>query len=218
MECDRVQAMGSVIPEIDGQLHDWIGRQRLFFVGTAPSGDGGRVNISPKGSMDTFVVLGPLEVAYVDLFGSGIETVAHLKQNGRIVLMLCEFEGPPKIIRLHGHGEVIEQGESGFSDLLARFDMDGKWRDSVRSIVRVDIERIADSCGFVVPRMSYAGERDQLVKFTDRAIRRGGPDAIREYCDVNNRESIDGLTALEPLAGAVSEDQRAAHAHQGRKL
>jgi hypothetical protein len=207
--------MGTVFEAIDDGLREWIGAQRLFFVATAPSGEDGFVNVSPKGAMDTFGVLGPHEVAYVDLFGSGIETVAHLKENGRIVLMFCAFEGPPRVLRLHGRGEVVEQGDERFAELRAAFDLPPEYETSMRSIVRVDVVRIADSCGFVVPKMAYEGERGQLFKTARAWIRQNGPDAIRDYCDVNNRESIDGLAGLEPLGSSATPK---AHSHEGRKL
>lgn len=209
--------MGTVYPEIDERLREWIGEQSLFFVGTAPSGSDGHVNISPKGTQGTFAVLGPREVAYVDLFGSGIETVAHLKDNGRIVIMFCAFTGPPKIIRLHGNGEVVEQSSPVFSTLRERFAVADEASVAVRSIVRVDVSRVADSCGFAVPLMSYEGDRDQLIRYARSHTRKHGPDAIRDYCDVNNDASIDGLPGLVPFDSPGSGERRA-HDHRGRKL
>jgi Pyridoxamine 5'-phosphate oxidase len=210
--------MGTVLPEIDAKVSDWIDKQHLFFVSTAPSGDDGHVNLSPKGARESFAVLGPHEVAYVDLYGSGVETIAHLKQNGRIVLMFCAFEGPPKIIRLHGQGDVVEQADPRFEGLFANFTLPDEVLPTVRSIIRVDVTRVADSCGFVVPEMEYVRDRKQLYKGAAVVIRKYGPDAIRDYCDVNNRESIDGLDALTPFAEDVTEEQRQAFAHEGRKL
>ena len=92
---------------IDDKLAAWIGRQQMFFVGTAPSGDGGHVNVSPKGPIESLRILDPHAVAYQDVIGSGAETIAHLRDNGRIVVMLCAFEGPPRILRLHGRGTVL---------------------------------------------------------------------------------------------------------------
>jgi hypothetical protein len=209
--------MGSVLPEIDDRVREWIGRQHMFFVATAPSGDDGHVNLSPKGVGDTFAVLGPHAVAYVDLYGSGIETVAHLKENGRMVIMFCAFEGPPKIIRLHGRGRVVEQADPEFEELFANFTLAEEILPTVRSIIHVDVNRISDSCGFVVPEMTYVRGRKPLLQGAS-TIRRQGPDAIREYCDVNNAESIDGIPALAPFGEPVSEEQRARYAHEGRKL
>jgi hypothetical protein len=210
--------MGTVFPEIDDRLREWIARQPMFFVATAPSGDDGHLNLSPKGGKGTLAVLGPRELAYVDLFGSGIETVAHLKQNGRIVLMLCAFDGPPMIVRLHGRGEVVEMADPRFTGLLARFDLPAEARTSIRSVVRVDITRIADSCGFVVPLMDYRDDRRQLYRTADTWLRQDGPDAIRDYCDVNNPHSIDGLPGLSPFGEKVTDEQRTRHAHEGHKL
>lgn len=210
--------MGTVFPELDAQLQKWIAKQPMFFVATAPSGDEGHLNLSPKGGQGTLAVLGPHELAYVDLFGSGIETVAHLKQNGRIILMWCAFQGPPMVIRVHGRGEVIEMADPRFAELLTRFDLPTEAHSSVRGMIRVDITRIADSCGFVVPKMDYREERRALYKTADAWLRQDGPDAIRAYCDVNNLESIDGLTGLSPFGVEVTEEQRTRFTHDGNKL
>jgi pyridoxamine 5'-phosphate oxidase-like protein len=210
--------MGSVLADIDDRLAAWMVGQPLFFVATAPAELDGHVNLSPKGGRGTFAVLGPHEVAYVDLYGSGVETVAHLKENGRIVIMLCAFEGPPKIVRLHGHGEVVEQADTRWGALFARFTLADEVLPTVRSIVRVQVSRISDSCGFVVPEMAYVRDRQQLFNGAASSIRRHGPDAIRDYCDVNNAQSIDGLPALSPHGGRVSDEQRRTFAHEGRKL
>lgn len=210
--------MGTVFPELDDRLRKWIARQPLFFVATAPSGDDGHLNLSPKGGQGTLAVLGPRELAYVDLFGSGIETVAHLKQNGRIVLMWCAFTGPPMVVRVHGRGEVVEMADPRFAELLARFDLPAEARSSVRGMIRVDVTRIADSCGFVVPKMEYREERQALYRTADAWLRQDGPDAIQAYCDVNNLESIDGIPGLSPFGVEVTDEQRARFTHDGNKL
>ncbi|GLI01799.1 pyridoxamine 5'-phosphate oxidase family protein [Phytohabitans aurantiacus] len=210
--------MGSVLPEIDDRLREWLLRQPMYFVATAPSGDGGHVNVSPKGGRGTFAVLGPRELAYVDLFGSGIETVSHLKQNGRVTVMFCSFEGPPQIIRVHGRGEVVEMADPRFDDLLARFDLPDEARPTVRSVIRVEATRISDSCGFGVPLMAYQEDRRQLYRTAEAWLDQRGPDAIRDYCDVNNGESIDGLPGLTPFGSALTPEDRARTTHEGRKL
>src|SRR5437762_4953537 len=140
--------MGAVLEEISADLAQWITAQPMFFVATAPNGADGHVNLSPKG-LAGLAILGPRRVAYLDLTGSGVETIAHLRENGRIVIMCCAFTGPPKIVRLHGTGRVIRPGEPGFADLRGQF---AKERDhGLRSIVVVELDRIADSCGFSVP-------------------------------------------------------------------
>ena len=197
--------MAKVFDAIDQRLRRWIERQPMFFVGTAPSGEGGHVNISPKGGRGLFAVTGPRAFGYVDLMGSGIETVAHLRQNGRIVVMFCAFEGPPKIVRLHGRGTVTQQDESGFEERLAAFPCSDEQHLAVRSIITVEVSRISDSCGFVVPQMAYEGERDQLYRFADNRVRKEGPDAIRAYVTANNAESLDGLTGLDPLVEDLAD-------------
>ncbi len=178
--------MGQLHPEIDAALAEWLRRQRVFFVATAPLAGDGHVNLSPRG-LDSFRVLGPREVAWVDLTGSGIETIAHLHENGRIALLFCAFEGPPKIVRLHGRGHVLEPSDPRFAELRGDFpELLG-----VRALVRVELTRISDSCGFGVPRMAFEAERTQLRDWAERK----GPAGLREYRAQHNR-SVDGLPGL----------------------
>jgi hypothetical protein len=204
--------MAKLFDAIDDKLRAFIESQPMFFVGTAPSGDEGHINVSPKGGSNLFHVTGPHGFAYVDLMGSGIETVAHLRENGRIVLMFCSFSGPPKILRLHGRGTPVQQGDERFATALAAFDITDEQRRAVRSVVEVEVERVSDSCGFVVPQMAYEGERDQLYRYADNRLRKEGPDAVRAYVSANNAESIDGLAGLDPLVDG------AAPVSAGRKL
>ena len=205
--------MAKVFDEITDRLRAFIEAQPMFFVGTAPSGADGHINVSPKGGSNLFRVTGPLGFAYVDLMGSGIETIAHLRENGRIVLMFCSFQGAPKILRLHGHGVPVQQGDPGFATALAEFDITDEQRRAVRSVVEVSVTRVADSCGFVVPRMSYEGERDQLYRYADNRLRKEGPDAVRAYVSSKNASSIDGLCGLDSLV-----DGAAPAVSSGRKL
>jgi hypothetical protein len=179
--------MGKIYPEIEARIARFILNQHVFFVATAPLGREGRINLSPKG-LDTFSILGPHSVAYLDLVGSGVETVAHLRENGRVVLMFCAFEGPPNIVRLHGRGEAIEPGDDEWEELIAKFPA----RPGARSVVRVVVDRISDSCGYGVPLHRYEGERDALDKWAEK---RGG-EGLRSYRNEYNRESIDGLPGL----------------------
>lgn len=210
--------MGTVRSGIDDRLAAWIAAQPMFFVATAPLAAEGHPNLSPKGGAGTLQVLGPHQVAYVDFFGSGIETIAHLKENGRIVVMLCSFTGPPQVVRLHGRGEVVEAHDAAFGPLVSRFDLDEAAVPCVRAAVRIDVRRISDSCGFTVPEMDYVRDRRQLYTFAEGRIRKAGPNAVRDYCDVNNRHSIDGLPGLTPLGSEPTDAQRSMHAHEGRKL
>jgi Pyridoxamine 5'-phosphate oxidase len=194
--------MAKLFEEIDDKLQAFIEAQPMFFVGTAPSGSDGHINLSPKGGSNLFRVTGPHGFAYVDLMGSGIETIAHLRENGRIVIMFCAFDGPPKIVRLHGSGRPVQQGDEDFDDLLATFGLSDEQLPAVRSVITVEVSRVADSCGFVVPRMDYVAERDQLYRFAENRIRKLGEDAVREYVSANNAESIDGLTGLDPLVAS----------------
>ena len=183
---------------IDERLERWIAAQTMFFVGTAPLDPDGHVNVSPKGPIGALRVLGPSRVAYLDLVGSGAETVAHLRENGRIVIMLCAFDGPPRIVRLHGRGSVVQAGDPGFDELLSSldFDVDGV-PEARRSIVLVELDRIADSCGYGVPVMRYEGRREHLDLWAAKKLRVGGPDALLDYQREMNELSIDGLPAVE---------------------
>ena len=192
--------MGKVFDEIDEKLAAWIGRQRMFFVGPAPSGSGGHVNVSPKGPIESLRILGPHEVAYQDVIGSGAETIAHLRDNGRIVVMLCAFEGPPRILRLHGRGEVVQLGDPAFDEALAAFDVDAAAAEErgARAVVRVEVTRIADSCGYGVPQMRVEAQRTQAAAWRARQRAKHGPDALRAYAAERNSRSIDGLPAVDP--------------------
>ena len=181
--------MGKQFSSIDEQLSAFIEAQHVFFVATAPSGSSGHVNCSPKG-LDSLRVLDERRVAYVDFVGSGVETIAHVRENGRIVLMFCAFEGPPKIVRLHGRGTVHEPGHDGFSSLVARFEHHLDL--AVRAVVEVEVTRIADSCGYAVPLYDYQGPRHQLPKWT----RKKGAEGIEDYKRNKNSVSIDGLPGL----------------------
>ncbi|MGI9529105.1 MAG: pyridoxamine 5'-phosphate oxidase family protein [Acidimicrobiia bacterium] len=179
--------MGRVLDHIDDATISWIDAQRMFFVGSAPS-TGGRVNLSPKG-LDSFRVVGPSEVAYLDLTGSGAETIAHLRDNGRITFMFCAFDGPPRIVRLYGTGFVHLPDSDRFSELSPLFPE----RRGVRSIITATIERVQDSCGYSVPTMEFTGERTRLDSWVDN---RSDAD-IEAYWIEKNTTSIDGLPALD---------------------
>lgn len=179
--------MGKEYDEIDDHLAAWIGRQHMFFVATAPLDAGGHVNCSPKG-LDTLRVLGPRQLAYADLGGSGIETVAHIRENERITIMLCAFEGPPKIFRFYGRGRAVEPGDRAFDGLVARFPE----QPTVRNVVLVEVERIMDSCGYGVPEYEFRRHRDSLINWVNS---KSEEDIVRYRRD-NNAESLDGLPGL----------------------
>jgi Pyridoxamine 5'-phosphate oxidase len=188
---------------IDDHLARWISAQRMFFVGSAPLAADGHVNLSPKGPIETLSVLDPLTVAYLDMIGSGAETIAHLRENGRIVVMFCAFEGPPRIVRLHGRGEVVPAGATGFDELLHRCGFaEPDVPQARRGIVLVSVERVADSCGYGVPLMSYEGERPHSAAWAAKKLRVGGVEALLDYQREKNSASIDGLPALDGAFGA----------------
>jgi Pyridoxamine 5'-phosphate oxidase len=179
--------MGKLYDAIDEKLAAFIGKQKMFFVATAPLSGEGHVNVSPKG-YDAFRILGPKRVAYADLGGSGIETVAHARENGRITIMFCAFEGPAMILRLYGKATVMQFDEPGFDNELARFP----GFERARNIVFIDVDRVADSCGWGVPFYDFKSERDQLK----RAIDHLPHDQLNEKRYTGNAQSIDGLTGL----------------------
>ena len=179
--------MGKIYQELTPKLIEFISEQKLFFVGTAPLSEDGHVNISPKG-MDSLRVLNNKTVAYLDVTGSGVETISHIKENGRLVFMFCAFDGKPLILRLHGLGTVLEASDEEFQSLRDQFnDLPG-----VRSIIKLDITRIADSCGWNVPLYTYEGTRDYYQNFADKL----GDKGIREGQLASNMRSIDGLPGL----------------------
>jgi hypothetical protein len=179
--------MGRVLSEINDEIRRFIEAQPVFFVATAPLDANGHVNLSPKG-LDTFRVLGPRMVAYLDFFGSGVETIAHLRENGRIVIMFCAFQNPPKILRLRGIGRVIEAHEAEFSALAAHFPA----HESPRSVIVVELTHISDSCGYGVPLMKLEGERPHLPAWA----RKRGAEGLKIYRQEKNRRSIDGLPGI----------------------
>ena len=180
--------MGKVYTVINQQLRDFIQRQEMFFVATAPLASDGLLNLSPQGH-DSFRILDETTVMYADLTGSGVETIAHLKQNGRIVVMFCGFEGAPKIVRLHGRGDVIEQDHAEYSTLSSEFGQLGP----LRSVIRIDCQRISDSCGFGVPVYEYQSPRTQLLDWNAKK----GFEGVREYQREMNGRSLDGLVGLD---------------------
>ena len=182
--------MAKTYPEIDLQLEAFIKAQPVFFAATAPLDPNGHVNASPKG-LDTFRILGPQTVAYLDIFGSGVETIAHLRENQRIVLMFCAFQGPPKVLRLHGHGRVVEPHEPEFAILQPHFPV----YEGERAIIVVDVTRISDSCGYGVPLLQYERNRAELPEW----CRKRGQEGLKIYRKEKNRQSIDRLPGVSDV-------------------
>jgi hypothetical protein len=159
----------------------------VFFVATAPGALEGYVNVSPKGG-DSFRVLGPLEVVYQDFTGSGAETAAHARENGRIVVMFCAFEGPPKIVRIHGRASLITVEDPRYAEFLTLFPAN----PGTRAFVHIQVDRVSDSCGYSVPLYQFQSQRETL----DRWASAKTPEALKAYRADKNRQSIDGLPAL----------------------
>jgi hypothetical protein len=179
--------VGKEFETIDEKMQRWVKRQHMFFVATAPLAGEGMVNLSPKGH-DSLRILGPNKVAYLDLPGSGIETLAHVKENGRIAIMLCAFDGPPRIVRFHGRGQVVETEHAEFEDLYALFpDF-----PVVRSIIVVDVARISDSCGYGVPVMDFKDDRRAYYNYVEKH----GAESIQVGMREENKTSLDGLPGL----------------------
>jgi pyridoxamine 5'-phosphate oxidase-like protein len=192
--------VGKLYAELDDRLRKFIARQPVFFVATAPDlgadGSAGHVNVSPKGYRDTFAVLGPRTVAYLDLTGSGAETIAHVRQNGRITIMFCSFSHETKVVRLYGTGKVVLPGSERWEELASNFPRTANPAAELtneRAIIVVALERIADSCGYAVPEMSLTGERAVL----DRWARAKTTNELADYRAEKNSVSIDGLPALD---------------------
>jgi hypothetical protein len=180
--------MGKEFQEIDEHIQRWIEKQHMFFVSTAPLAGDGLVNCSPKG-LDGLRVLGRHQIAYADAGGSGIETVAHLKENGRIVVMLCAFDGPPKIFRFYGTGRAVEPHDAEFASLVPLFP----GMPAIRNIIVVDVDRIRDACGYGVPLYEFKGERESLGNF----VAGKSEDEMLAYRKEKNAVSLDGMPGLD---------------------
>ncbi len=173
-----------------------IEAQEMFFVATAPLAGDGHVNVSPKGLQGTFAILDDATVAYLDCWGSGIETTAHLRENGRLCILFCSFGEKPKSLRLHGRGEVIEPDHADFAALETHFpDLPG-----TRAIIRLHITRVATSCGFGVPRYSFEGHRGDLPHYAEA----WGEQRVASFTKEHNAESIDGLPGTAYWANGVA--------------
>lgn len=181
--------MSKVHERINDRLRTFIERQHVFFVATAPSSPDGRVNVSPKGVGGTFIVVDDHTVAYLDLTASGAETIAHLRDNGRITVMFCSFDATPNVVRLHGRGRFVTLYDDDFSAWLPRFSE----TRGARAVVVVNVERVSDSCGFGIPQLEYVGERDLLPPHMERK----GAAGRLAYRRQKNETSIDGLPAFD---------------------
>ena len=180
--------MGKLYDQITPEIAEWVKQQHLFFVATAPLAGDGHINCSPKG-LDSLRILAPRRVAYLDLTGSGAETIAHLRENGRIVFMFCAFDGAPKIVRFHGRGEVVIPTSAGWSELQGLFpDYPGP-----RAIIVAEITRVSDSCGFGVPKFEFSEDRDAMQRWAETK----GPEGLTQYRKQKNTRSLDDLPALD---------------------
>ncbi|MFI9219183.1 pyridoxamine 5'-phosphate oxidase family protein [Streptomyces werraensis] len=186
--------MGKTYERIDGRLRTFIEEQPVFFTATAPLSADGTVNLSPKGLKGSFAVLDDLTVAYLDFAGSNAETVAHLRENGRITLMWCAFQGPPNIVRVHGRGEPVFRDDPRFKELLAHFPGIDPWSHGLRAVVVVRADLIRDTCGYAVPYMAYEGERD----LHERRFARQDDASLDAYFTKKEHvaTSLDGLPGL----------------------
>ncbi|MFD9005094.1 pyridoxamine 5'-phosphate oxidase family protein [Streptomyces sp. NPDC059582] len=186
--------MGKTYERIEGRLRTFIEEQPLFFTATAPLSGDGTVNLSPKGLRGSLVVLDEHSVAYLDFAGSNAETIAHLRENGRITLMWCAFQGPPNIVRVHGHGEPVFRDDPRFNELLAHFPDIDPTPHGLRAIIVVRAELVRDTCGYAVPLMTYDEDRDLHA----RRFAREDDDSLNDYFQKKDHvaTSLDGLPGL----------------------
>jgi hypothetical protein len=176
--------MGKFYESIQPAHQEFIEKQHLFFVSTAPLDAGGRINLSPKG-LDTFKVLSDKKVAYMDFIGSGNETSAHTLENGRITFMFCAFQGPPNILRLYGKGFSVLPDTELWPQYAANFEL----YPSTRQIIVADIDLVGTSCGYGVPLYEYSGERKILFDWAEKK----GEVGLSNYIQEKNLKSLDGL-------------------------
>jgi hypothetical protein len=196
--------MGKSYERLDARLRSFIEEQKMFFTATAPLSADGKVNVSPKGLVDgSFVIVDDLTLAYLDLGGSGAETIAHLRENGRITLMWCAFTGQPNIVRVHGHGEPVFRDDPRWDDLITHFGDDFRKRTDCRAIIVITAERISDSCGFSVPHFDFVEDRTLHTQRFSRET----DDTFNDYCEAKPyvATSLDGLPGLPlPLPARTS--------------
>jgi hypothetical protein len=187
--------VGRTYEAITDAQRAWVAEQSMFFVATAPLAADGHVNLSPKGPIGSLAILDERTVAYLDVNGSGAETLAHLRENGRITLMLCAFAGPPRIVRFQGRGSAVLVGDPGFDELVARSGFaDASLPEARRAVIRVDVDRVSDSCGYTVPLLEHVGEREHHALHYDKKLRTGATvEELREREAARHQTSIDGL-------------------------
>ncbi|PKO00470.1 MAG: pyridoxamine 5'-phosphate oxidase [Chloroflexi bacterium HGW-Chloroflexi-4] len=189
--------MAKFYDSINDQIKEFIQHQHIFFVGSAPLSASGHVNVSPKG-LDSFRVLSPNRVAYMDIISSGNETSAHTLENGRITFMFCSFEGAPNILRLFGTGRTVLKGDADWQELAKYFNL----ISSTRQIIVAEISKVQTSCGYGVPLYEFKGDRDQHFKWAEKI----GPDGLVTYRNENNLISVDGLPT--PLGNSLDEQSK----------
>lgn len=186
--------MGKVYERIDGRLREFIESQHLFFTATAPLAGTGTINLSPKGLTGSFAVIDESTMAYLDFAGSNAETIAHLRENGRITLMWCAFDGPPNIVRIHGHGEPVFRDDPRWHELMSYFPGIDTRLHGLRAIIVVCAELIRDTCGYAVPFMAYEADRD----LHGRRFAREDDESLNAYFEKKEyvATSLDGLPGL----------------------
>ncbi|GAA5825999.1 hypothetical protein JCM11251_000085 [Rhodosporidiobolus azoricus] len=219
--------MGQFFDQVPDNCIDWIGEQKMFWVASAPLTGDGTVNVSPKGH-DCFHLVSPREAWYLDISGSGQETISHMYEpgNGRLTIMFNAFTGPPRILRLFGKGKVFERDSPEFDALLPPGDE--RRLPGARAIIWLDIERVGTSCGFSVPFYEYVEDRPTLLNFyrqketadtayfaslpspTNKTVAPSdaAPKGMAAYWKLKNAESVDGLPGLKaagwpPEEGAI---------------
>jgi len=186
--------MGKTYERIEGRLRDFIEKQPIFFTATAPLAETGTVNLSPKGVKGSFAVIDDLTVAYLDFAGSNAETIAHLRENGRITLMWCAFQGPPNIVRIHGKGEPVFRDDPRWGDLVGKFAQVDTTLHGLRAVIVVHADLIRDTCGYAVPFMTYDEDRDLHA----RRFAREDDNSLNTYFEGKQHiaVSLDGLPGL----------------------
>lgn len=160
----------------------FIKNQKMFFVSTAPKE--GKINLSPKGLDNTFKIINKNRVLWLNYFGSGNETAAHLLEDDRMTIMFCAFEGDANILRLYCKAKAIQEKDEAWNEYIKEFSL----IRAARQIFDIEILKVNNSCGMGVPLYDFVSQRKELSDYYDNSTK----GEHIEYMKKNNQTSFDG--------------------------